>query len=131
MKALLERHPVGMPVELRFVAPDDALLSPSYERHSAYLAMHVYAGQDPTPLRLAEQLLQRYGARPHWGKRSWLTHAELAPRYPRWDDFHEVRDRFDPDGRFVNDYVSRMLGPLPGRSEPRRSAARPAPGAVS
>lgn len=110
VKALLERHAVGMPVELRFVAPDDALLSPSHERESAYLAMHVYAGQDPEPLRLAEQLLQRYGARPHWGKRSWLTHEQLAPRYPRWDDFQAVRDRFDPDGRFVNDYAARMLG---------------------
>ena len=110
VKALLERHPVGMPVELRFVAPDDALLSPSHERASAYIAAHVYAGQDPEPLRQVEQLLQRFGARPHWGKRSWLTHEQLSPRYPRWDDFHAVRERFDPDGRFVNEYSARLLG---------------------
>jgi L-gulonolactone oxidase len=109
VKALLERHPVGMPVELRFVAPDDALLSPSFERDSAYIAAHVYAGQDPEPLRQVEQLLQRFAARPHWGKRSWLTHEELAPRYPRWDDFQAVRRRLDPDGRFNNDYARRML----------------------
>ena len=109
VKALLERHAVGMPVELRFVAPDDALLSPSFERDSAYIAAHVYAGQDPEPLNEVEQALQKYGARPHWGKRSWLTHADLAPRYPRWDDFQAVRARLDPDGRFVNDYARRML----------------------
>ena len=28
-----------------------------------------------------------FGGRPHWGKRSFLGAAELAPRYPRWDDF--------------------------------------------
>jgi L-gulonolactone oxidase len=110
VKALLERHPVGMPVELRFVAPDDALLSPSHERDSAYLAMHVYVGQDTEPLRQAEQLLQRFGARPHWGKRSWLTHEQLAPRYERWTDFQAIRERFDPEGRFVNEYAARMLG---------------------
>ena len=110
VKALLERHAVGMPVELRFVAPDDALLSPSHDRESAYIAAHVYAGQDHEPLRQVEQLLQRFDARPHWGKRSWLTHEQLAPRYPRWEDFQAVRERFDPDGRFVNDYAERMLG---------------------
>jgi L-gulonolactone oxidase len=109
VKELLERRAVGMPVELRFVAPDDALLSPSFERESAYIAAHVYAGIDPAPLQEVEQLLQRFGARPHWGKRSWLTAEELAPRYPRWDDFHAVRERFDPEGRFVNDYARRML----------------------
>ena len=109
VKALLERRAIGMPVELRFVAPDDALLSPSFERESAYIAAHVYVGIDPAPLREVEELLQRFGARPHWGKRSWLTAAQLAPRYPRWDDFQTVRERFDPDGRFVNDYSRRML----------------------
>jgi L-gulonolactone oxidase len=80
VKALLERRAVGMPIELRFVAPDDALLSPSFERESAYIAAHVYVGVDPAPLREVEQLLQRFGARPHWGKRSWLTAEELAIR---------------------------------------------------
>jgi L-gulono-1,4-lactone dehydrogenase len=111
VKALLERRAVGMPVELRFVAPDDALLSPSFERESAYIAAHVYVGVDPAPLREVEQFLQRFDARPHWGKRSWLTHEQLAPRYPRWDDFQAIRRRLDPDGRFTNGYASRMLGP--------------------
>ena len=119
VKALLERHAVGMPVELRFVAPDTAFLSPSHERESAYIAAHVYAGQDPEPLRQVEQALQKYGARPHWGKRSWLTGAELAPRYPRWDDFQAVRERFDPEGRFVNDYAARMLGAQKTLPSPR------------
>ena len=34
---------------------------------------------------------------------------ELAPRYPRWDDFAAIRERLDPDGRFVNAWVRQTL----------------------
>jgi L-gulonolactone oxidase len=110
VKAILERHDVGMPVELRFLGADDALLSMSHARESAYVAAHVYVGTPHEPLREVEAALQRFGARPHWGKRSWLTAAELAPRYPRWADFQAVRDRLDPGRRFTNAYAERMLG---------------------
>lgn len=109
VKAILERHAVGMPVELRILGADDALLSMSHARASAYIAAHVYVGQSHEPLREVEAALQRFAPRPHWGKRSWLTAAELAPRYPRWGDFQGVRARMDPDGRFANAYVERML----------------------
>ena len=36
--------------------------------------------------------------------------ATLAPRYPEWDRFQEIRQRLDPDGRFENDYIRRVLG---------------------
>ena len=45
------------------------------------------------------------GRAPHWGKRSFLSAEELAPRYPRWADFAAIRERLDPDGRFVNAWV--------------------------
>jgi L-gulonolactone oxidase len=38
----------------------------------------------------------------------------LAPRYPRWDDFQAVRTRLDPEGRFTNQYLDRVLGPIGG-----------------
>jgi L-gulono-1,4-lactone dehydrogenase len=112
-REVCERHAVGIPIECRFVAADDALLSPSHGRATAYIAAHVYVGMDFEPaLREVEQALGRFGARPHWGKRSWLTHAELAPRYPRWVDFQAARAELDPDGRFANAYARRVLGPL-------------------
>ena len=36
----------------------------------------------------------------------------LAPRYPGWERFQAVRRRFDPEGRFANDYTNRVLGPV-------------------
>jgi hypothetical protein len=35
----------------------------------------------------------------------------LRAVYPRFDDFLAVRDRLDPDRRFDNAYLRRVLGP--------------------
>ena len=40
--------------------------------------------------------------------------ASLAPRYPQWDRFQAVRRECDPAGRFTNDYLDRVLGPVSG-----------------
>ena len=112
-RAILERHPVSFPVELRFVAADDALLSPSHGRDTAYIAIHNYRGMEyEAPFREVEALMGGYGGRPHWGKHSWLTAAELAPRYPEWEAFQTARSELDPAGRFTNAYARRMLGPV-------------------
>ena len=41
----------------------------------------------------------------------YQTAATLASRYPEWDRFQAVRKRTDPDGRFRNAYLDRVLGP--------------------
>jgi L-gulono-1,4-lactone dehydrogenase len=115
VKAILERHPVSFPIELRFVRGDDALLSPAHGRDSAYLAIHLFEGMPyEAPFREVEALLtseyQDPPARPHWGKRSFLSAAELAPRYPGWDKFQRIRRELDPEGRFNNPWVSHVLG---------------------
>jgi L-gulono-1,4-lactone dehydrogenase len=106
------RYPVAMPIECRVVAPDDALLSPSHERPSTYIAVHQYQGMEFRPyFEAIERIFGEYGGRPHWGKRHTLTHEDLARRYPRFADFLAVRDRFDPDRTFANAYTERVLGP--------------------
>jgi FAD-linked oxidoreductase len=102
---------VPFPIEVRLVAPDDALLSPAHERPTGYVAVHMFRGMAWEPyFRAVEQIMDDYGGRPHWGKRHFQTAATLAPRYPRWDDFQAVRARLDPDGRFANTYSERVLG---------------------
>jgi L-gulonolactone oxidase len=112
VKAILERHPVSFPIELRFVRGDDALVSPAHGRDSAYLAIHLFEGMPyEAPFREVEALLSSdFEGRPHWGKRSFLSAAELAPRYPGWEAFQRVRRELDPEGRFANPWVSRVLG---------------------
>ena len=112
--AVIERRrlPVGFPIELRVVAPDDALLSTAHARPTAYIAVHQYRGMEfETYFRAVEAIMDDYGGRPHWGKRHYQTAATLRPRYPEWDTFQAVRCGLDPDGRFENDYLRRVLGP--------------------
>ena len=111
-REILERHPVSFPVELRFVAGDDALLSPAHGRDTAYVAVHVFEGMDgEAPFREVEKLMAGWDGRPHWGKRSFLSARELRPRYPQWDAFAAARAELDPDGRFENDWARRVLVP--------------------
>jgi L-gulono-1,4-lactone dehydrogenase len=118
--ALIERRrlQVGFPIELRVVAADDALLSTAYGRATAYIAVHQYRGMEfETYFRAVEAIMEEYGGRPHWGKRHYQAAATLAPRYPEWERFQELRRRLDRDGRFENDYTRHVLGPVarPGR----------------
>ncbi len=111
--ALIERRrlPIGFPIELRVVRPDDALLSTAYERPPAYIAVHQYVGMEfEAYFRAVEAIMDEYGGRPHWGKRHYQSAATLEPRYPDWARFQELRERLDPERRFENDYLRRVLG---------------------
>jgi len=118
MKAAGERFAVGFPLELRFAAGDDALLSPAEGRDTAFVAVHVFRGMAWEPyFGAVEAIADSHGGRPHWGKRHFQTARTLAPRYPGWERFHAVRRRLDPGGLFANAYTDRVLGP-PGDRVP-------------
>ena len=105
------RYPVFFPIEMRVAAGDDALLSPSHERDTTYIAVHQYRGMEWRPyFEAVEAIMDEYGGRPHWGKRHFQTAATLAPRYPRWDAFAAARDELDPGRVFGNEYATRVLG---------------------
>lgn len=119
--ALIQRHRlhVNMPLELRFVAPDGAFLSPAHERRSGCVAVHAYRGMAWQPyFRAVERRLWELGGRPHWGKLHFQTFETLRERYPAWDRFAAVRGRLDPEGRFRNSYTDRVLG-LPAAAAAR------------
>jgi L-gulono-1,4-lactone dehydrogenase len=102
---------VDFPVELRVAAADDIPLSTAYGRETAYLAVHLSAGRPfEAYFRGVEAIMDELGGRPHWGKMHWQTAATLAPRYPEWERFAAVRARLDPEGRFRNEHLDRVLG---------------------
>ena len=111
------RLPVSFPIEVRFAAPDDALLSTAYGRPTAYVAVHQYVGAPWAPyFRAVEEIMLDLDGRPHWGKRHEAPASVLAPRYPEWDRFAAVRARLDPHGVFTNDHLARVLGPAGARA---------------
>src|SRR5205814_2302894 len=65
--------------------------------------------------------VDRLGGRPHWGKRHFQPAATLRDRYPEWDRFAAVRARLDPAGRFANEHVDRVLGPVGVPASPATS----------
>jgi FAD-linked oxidoreductase len=113
-RALIEKEGwrISFPVEIRHAPADDVWLSTSYGRDSVYLAFHVNARTDHTAyFSGVERILRAYDGRPHWGKLHTRTAADLAPTYPRFEDFLALRDRLDPDRLFTNGYLERVLGP--------------------
>ena len=106
-------RPVSFPVEFRVLGADDIPLSTATGRDSAYIAVHVFRG---TPhddyFRGVEAIMGDYDGRPHWGKLHFQDAEALVDLYPQWDRFQTARRRLDPDGRFTNAYLERVLGPL-------------------
>jgi FAD/FMN-containing dehydrogenase len=48
--------------------------------------------------------------RPHWGKLHTRTAADLRAAYPDFATFVALRERLDPERRFGNAYLERVLG---------------------
>jgi L-gulono-1,4-lactone dehydrogenase len=102
---------VTFPVEIRTTPADDIPLSTSSGRDSLYLAFHTHRDADHLEyFALLEPIMRAYDGRPHWGKVHTRTAADLAPAYPRFEEFLALRDRLDPDRVFANDYLRRVLG---------------------
>lgn len=59
---------------------------------------------------VARVLLNRVGARLHWGKHFPLEYADIAPLYPRLEEFRTLCRRYDRAGMFRDGYTFRVLG---------------------
>jgi FAD/FMN-containing dehydrogenase len=104
--------PVLQISEVRTIAADELWLSPNYRQDS--VGLHFTWIRDAAAvlpvLELVEKRLAPYEPRPHWGKISTLDPAAVRARYPRLADFRGLAERYDPDGKFGNAFLSRWLG---------------------
>jgi L-gulonolactone oxidase len=113
LKAMVDRSGlrISFPVEVRTAPADDITLSTASGRDSAYVAVHMFRG---TPYQryftAAERIFTAHEGRPHWGKVHTRDAEYFSRVYPRFGEFTELRDRLDPDRRFQNDYLRRVLG---------------------
>ncbi|MFJ8602037.1 D-arabinono-1,4-lactone oxidase [Streptomyces shenzhenensis] len=114
LKSMIDRAGlrISFPVEVRTAPADDITLSTASGRDSAYIAIHMYRG---TPYQAyftaAERIFTAHEGRPHWGKVHTRDAAHFAEAYPRFGEFTALRNRLDPDRRFQNDHLRRVLGP--------------------
>lgn len=113
LRALFERKDwrISFPIEVRVLPPEDAWLSMAYDRRSAFIAIHVYnLNPHHDYFQSVEEIMTAVGGRPHWGKMHTRDASYLETVYPKFADFRAMRDKLDPDRRFANPYLRRVLG---------------------
>ncbi|WP_026535051.1 D-arabinono-1,4-lactone oxidase [Arthrobacter sp. H14] len=98
--------------EIRTIAADEFWLSPSYRQDSVAFHLTWKPRQSDVEALLPdiESALSPLGARPHWGKLFTAGADQLAPLYPRFNDFRSLVEKHDPTGKFRNSYLDRVLG---------------------
>ena len=115
------RLSVSFPIEVRFVAGDDALLSPAHGRDTCYIAVHVFEGMDyETYFRAVEEIMTSSWPSP-LGQAPLPDRRDLASALSGVGSFQAVRAAWIPGG-FSNAELERVLGPRAG-TEPRPLAA--------
>lgn len=101
---------VFFPIECRYIKSDDAYLSPFYQRDTLSIAVHRYFEEDYDALfKVIETILQKHSGRPHWGKINTFSFEQCKMAYPKWQDFLEIRQHYDPEGRFLNTYLKNLF----------------------
>jgi len=94
-----------LPVEVRYVARDQSLLSPARGRDVCYIGVSTQPNANEVYARV-EPLLKDLGGRPHWGKHFSLRRGEVEAMYPdSLDKFRKLRKQLDPKGVFSNSLI--------------------------
>ncbi len=93
--------------EIRTIAADDLWMSTCHKRDS--VAIHFTWKQDwPAVQRVLpaiERELSAFQARPHWGKLFTMPAPELQSRYERLGEFVGLAKKYDPQGKFRNQFL--------------------------
>jgi len=97
--------------EIRAIAADNLWVSPAYQQDS--IAIHFTWKPDwPAVSKLLpviEKELAPFNARPHWAKLFTISPQILHSRYERMPDFIELAKKYDPQGKFRNDFLNKNI----------------------
>ena len=97
--------------EIRTIAADNLWMSPAYKQPC--VAIHFTWKQDwpnvSKVLPVIEKELAPYKARPHWGKLFTVSPATLKEIYTKMPDFIELAKKYDPKGKFRNEFLNRNI----------------------
>lgn len=93
--------------EIRTIDADNLWMSPCYKKRC--VSLHTTWKQDWNTvmklLPLMEEQLAPFQPRPHWGKLSTIRPSILQQRIERLADFQELVKRYDPGGKFQNEFL--------------------------
>lgn len=101
-----------LPMDVRFLNADRTWLSYAYDRPAVTVGCvtrHPETADSYAAFDLVEESFLSYDGRPHWGKRYKAEAAELGPLWPKWDEFRALREKLDPQGKFLTPYLRRLF----------------------
>ena len=94
--------------EIRAIAADDFWMSPC--RKQACVTIHFTWKPDWPAVRALLPVIERelapFQARPHWGKLFTMPPQRLRAIYEKLPDFVELSRKYDPQGKFRNDFLN-------------------------
>jgi xylitol oxidase len=97
--------------EIRTINSDDLWMSPCYKQPS--VTIHFTWKQEWEAvmklLPAIEKELAPFHAKPHWGKLFTISSATLDARYEKLNDFKKLVARYDPTGKFRNDFLDKNV----------------------
>jgi xylitol oxidase len=97
--------------EIRTIAADDFWMSPCYRQPS--VTIHFTLKPDwpavSQLLPVIERELAPFHARPHWGKLFTVSPERLKASYEKLPDFIELSKKYDPHGKFRNDFLNKNI----------------------
>jgi FAD/FMN-containing dehydrogenases len=104
-------RPVLLISEIRTVAADNLWMSTAYQQ--PMVGFHFTWKRDwdgvKARLPLIEAALEPFECRPHWGKTFTMAPERIRSFYPKLGDFLALCQRFDPQGKFRNAYLDKVL----------------------
>lgn len=96
--------------EIRTIAADNFWMSPCYNK--TCVALHTTWKQEDAVmglLPLIEEQLAPFNAKPHWAKLFTIAPSVLQSRYEKLNDFKQLINQHDPNGKFRNEFLSTNL----------------------
>jgi len=103
---------VHIPMDIRFVKKDKSWLSYAYGEDCVTIgcvSRDAANADNYAAFKIVEEIFLKHGGRPHWGKRFDAKDAEMTKIYPRWEDFKALRAELDPQGKFLNPYLTKLM----------------------
>jgi len=109
-------YPVNLALHCRFTAASTTWLAADHGRETCFIEVATAKGT-PHWHEFYRQMEDRWfaipGSRPHWAK-VYDTARQIKGRYERMDDFLAVREKWDPDRVFLNDFLENEIFQLNG-----------------
>ena len=100
-------------MDIRFLKNDKSWLSYAYGQDCVTIGCVcriAEAADQYEAFSVIETVFRRHGGRPHWAKRHKMVGDEFSELYPKWNNFLALRTKLDPSGKFLNSYLTKLLG---------------------